>query len=232
MIDMTELNEELIKIAEKIEKLLTLSANNSNDNEAQNALVKAQKLLVKHKLSLGDIESLTKKEITVEHLVSPITFKTSDSWKYHLASCIANNFGCYCFAIKSGLDKYIVFLGIDEDVKIVQHIVMSTVMYIEQNIDIKRKNAIKNKKSVRNISYNYGMGFCNGLESKFKEALQKDSQLKLAIIKHEKVEEKYNDMDITTTKSRHSINPYSKEFIDGYKDGLSRNFKPQAEITE
>ena len=49
----------------KIKKLLALSKS-SNQNEAQNAMLKAQKLLIKYKLSLQEIESYSIEKIKIE----------------------------------------------------------------------------------------------------------------------------------------------------------------------
>ncbi|MFR2890971.1 MAG: DUF2786 domain-containing protein, partial [Clostridium butyricum] len=49
----------------KIQKLLALSKS-SNENEAQNAMLKAQQLLIKHKLSLKDVELYSCENIKVD----------------------------------------------------------------------------------------------------------------------------------------------------------------------
>lgn len=77
----------------KIQKLLALSKS-SNENEAQNAMLKAQQLLIKHKLSLKDVELYSSENIKVDSFNTEQRFR-GQSWKSNLAQVIADNFSCY-----------------------------------------------------------------------------------------------------------------------------------------
>lgn len=79
----------------KIKKLLALSKS-SNQNEAQNAMLKAQKLLIKYKLSLQEIESYSIEKIKIEDFKTNQKFR-GKSWKGNLAQVIADNFGCFLY---------------------------------------------------------------------------------------------------------------------------------------
>lgn len=97
----------------KIQKLLALSKS-SNENEAQNAMLKAQSLLIKYKLSIKDVEHHNPESIKVNENSTGIKFKGS-SWKSNLANVITNNFGCYLF-YRSWRSHEICFYGKEEDV--------------------------------------------------------------------------------------------------------------------
>ncbi|WP_294363808.1 DUF2786 domain-containing protein, partial [uncultured Clostridium sp.] len=83
------------EIIVKIKKLLALSKS-SNENESQNAMLKAQKLLIKHKLSLQEVERYSKENIKIENLKTEQKFR-GKSWKSNLARVIADNFGCFIY---------------------------------------------------------------------------------------------------------------------------------------
>lgn len=79
----------------KIQKLLALSKS-SNQNEAQNAMLKAQKLLIKYKLSLQEVESFSKENVKIEDFRTEQKFR-GKSWKSNLAKVIADNFRCFMY---------------------------------------------------------------------------------------------------------------------------------------
>lgn len=58
----------------KIKKLLALSKS-TNKNEAQNAMLKAQQLLIKHKISLQEVESYEEENIEIEDLKTEQKFR-------------------------------------------------------------------------------------------------------------------------------------------------------------
>lgn len=76
----------------KIQGLLALSKS-SNENEAQNAMVVAQRLLIKHKLSIKDVEQYKDENIKINENRTGVKFRGLN-WKSNLARVIADNFGC------------------------------------------------------------------------------------------------------------------------------------------
>jgi hypothetical protein len=95
----------------KIQKLLAL-ASSSNENEAQAAMMKAQEMLAKYKLSMKDVQSRRPESKAVKRCTA-VTF-TKAAWKGHLASVIADNFCCYMYLL-TARSHQVVFMGLPED---------------------------------------------------------------------------------------------------------------------
>jgi hypothetical protein len=106
------LNDKLII---KIQKLLALSES-SNRNEAELAILKAQELLAKHKLSLKEVNEFKTCNSAIKENITKVTF-TKAKWKAKLAKLIADNFGCYYY-FKTRRTHTITFLGREEDVTV------------------------------------------------------------------------------------------------------------------
>ena len=77
-------------VIEKIQKLLSL-CQSSNENEAKTAMLKAQELLLKHKLSMKDIDECISPKKTIKTAISRNGFRKA-KWKASLAGVIAEKF--------------------------------------------------------------------------------------------------------------------------------------------
>lgn len=80
------------KIIKKVKNLLELAYDAPNDEEGQTALLMAQKLMVKHNLSLHDVNTKQKNEAigeTVGHWEYRMSW-----WKEKLAAILGENFRC------------------------------------------------------------------------------------------------------------------------------------------
>lgn len=64
------------KLVKKIQKLLALSES-SNEHEAQSAMLKAQELLIKHKLSLKEVKEFKTYNDSIKEKKTKISFKKS-----------------------------------------------------------------------------------------------------------------------------------------------------------
>lgn len=62
-----------IKIVERIKKLLALSES-SNEHEAQLAMLKAQELLVKHKLTIKEVKEFKVYNSEIKEKISSVSF--------------------------------------------------------------------------------------------------------------------------------------------------------------
>ncbi|AWI03555.1 DUF7168 domain-containing protein [Clostridium drakei] len=77
-------------------------------------MMMAQRLLVKYKLSIMDIEQYGKESIKVNENKTGIKFRGAN-WKSNLSQVIADNFGCYLF-YRTRKTHEICFYGKEEDV--------------------------------------------------------------------------------------------------------------------
>ena len=195
---------------EKIRKLLAL-AESSNENEAQAAMLMAQKLMAKHHLELSEIQ-----DAPVDHdvLEQEGDKKAHGSaWKRRLASLIAHNFQCETYLY--GYKTYkTIFVGKKDNLEICKFVYSSAVRFIDINFtkywnedgkwnwcgcERPLSAAISEKTS-------YANGFIARLREKFKEQkVQADKEgWGLVLVK---------DADVTAYKA--TLNLKSASFVGG-----------------
>lgn len=107
--------ETMEKVQERIQKLFRLSSS-PNENEAQEALLKAQELMAKHKLTRQELGE--KPSSRVVELRTDITYTARSSfWMVMLSQVIASNHCCKLFQshFKGKQTYQIAFCGMQED---------------------------------------------------------------------------------------------------------------------
>lgn len=204
----------------KIQKLLALSKS-SNDNEAQNAMMMAQRLLIKYKLSMKDIEQCNYQSIKVDENRTGIRFRRRN-WKSNLSYVIANNFGCYLF-YRTGRTHEICFYGKEEDVIICNVMLKYAIKCINSNGDklIKKLKQDRRRKHFDGIKSDYALGFVNGLDERFKEQIKSNKEWGLVLLKDQVVIDKYNGFssDFGKIQTGASFNKSLLAFKIGKEDG-------------
>ena len=219
-------------IKDKIAKLLAL-AESPNENEAKLALLKARKLMAKHKLSEKDIEITSKRN--VEKQILDISFTSmTDVWCEQLSYILAINYCCQSFMTQyyHGKKIYVGFIGLEDDFDVCKKVFMFAYNFIINRCnEIKSEyRNIKTSREIRNLCNYYGRGFVIGLSDMFEKQNQtEETGLVLTIPKEVKditdtmEEEKRNFLNISA-ESLEALNLESQ----GYRDGL--DFKPQQSI--
>ncbi|WP_307993044.1 DUF2786 domain-containing protein [uncultured Clostridium sp.] len=204
----------------RIQNLLALSKS-SNENEAQNAIMMTQKLLIKHKLSMKDVEQYKNESIKVDENRTGIKFRGL-SWKSNLASVIADNFGCFLF-YRSGKTREVCFYGKEEDVMICNIMLKYAVKSINLNGDklIKRLKQDKRRKHFDGIKGDYALGFVRGLDERFKEQTKSNEEWALVMVKEQIVIDKYKEFssDFTYKQVNTDYNKHLFAFNLGKEDG-------------
>lgn len=213
------------KIIEKIKKALALSNNNKNTNEAQAAMLMAQKMMAKYHIEMQEVEDVEEAEIQENE----VNIKKG-SWRKSLMKLICNNYRCDCF-LKGSTGKRMIIVGAKEDIEIAKTIyefaenqlINGFNKYFKNNYEeytaIQIKNAVKK---------DYAHGFIRGLNEKFArqkaEEIKKDEQYAL-VVTNKKVEEYMNNLNFKGYyKSRKKdsfmfADPYA--FINGRDKGLN-----------
>lgn len=210
------------KVIIKIKKLLALSKS-TNKNEAQNAMLKAQQLLIKHKISLQEVESYEEENIEIEDLKTEQKFR-GKSWKGNLAQVIANNFGCFLY-YKTGNYKVhrVCFYGKQEDVIIANIMFEYAVKWInlEGNKLVKMMKQDKRRKHFDNIKNDYALGFITGLEERFRSQIKENEEWGLVLQKDQAVIDSYNSFSkgFGTISVNEKFNRHYKAYMQGEKDG-------------
>lgn len=221
----------------KIQRLLALSKS-SNENEAQNAMMMAQRLLIKYKLSIKDVEQYKKEFIKVDENRTGIKFRGSN-WKANLARVIADNFGCYLF-YRTGRTHEICFYGKEEDVIICNIMLEYAIKSININGDklIKKLKQDKRRKHFNGIKNDYALGFVRGLDERFKEQLKSNEEWALVLVKDQVVIDSYKEFsnDFGKVQTQADFNKHLFAFKLGKEDGknfdISNKIENEVEETE
>lgn len=205
------------KIVEKIQKLLALSES-SNEHEAQLSMLKAQQLLVKHKLSLREVKEFKIFNSAIKEKISKISF-TKAKWKAQLSSLIADNFGCYYF-FKTRHTNTIAFFGREEDVAVCNIVLEYAVDCIESMVKKLRYQYSKKGYSTKGLENDYAMGFIAGLEKKFEEQKKVNQVWGLVLVKDSEVVKAYEQKEFKgSVNTSISFKGNTEVFKKGLKDG-------------
>ena len=206
-----------IKLVERIKKLLALSQS-SNENEAHLAILKAQMLLAKHKLTMKEVNEFKINNSSVKEKVSGITF-TKAKWKAHLAQIIADNFGCYIY-FKTYRSNKIVFLGREEDALICNIVLEYAIDCINSNVQRIRYIFIKKGCSTKGVENDFALGFTTGMQHKFEEQKNKNQECALILVKDNEVNEAYyNKKFVKSVDTTVEVKRDEGLFTIGYKEG-------------
>lgn len=209
----------------KIQKLLALSKS-SNENEAQNAMLKAQQLLIKYKLSIKDIEGYCRESIKIENFDTEQRFR-GKSWKANLAHIIADNFSCYFYFnvisnCRSRVNS-ICFYGKEEDVIIcnIMFIYASKCINAEGDKLVRRMKQDRRRKYFKGIKDDYALGFIAGLKQRFNEQIRNNTEWGLVIQKDQVVIDEYEKFskDFKRVNVSKKFYKYSNAFKLGEEDG-------------
>lgn len=219
-----------IKVVEKIKKLLALSES-SNENEAKLAMLKAQELLIKHKLSLQEVRDLKIHNSIIKERKSKITF-TKAKWKAHLARLIGDNFGCYHF-FKTRHTNTIVFFGREEDVEVCNIVLGYAVDCIDNSIKKLQYKYRKDGLSVKGLANDYAIGFIDGLREQFEKQKKKHQEWGLVLVKDKEVVEAYEQKEKEFEGSVNTsikFKGHKDIYFKGHEDG--QNFSVSDKIAE
>lgn len=225
------------EIIYRIQKLLALSKS-ANENEAQNSIMMAQRLLIKYKLSIQDVEQYKKEFIKVNENRTGIKFRGSN-WKSNLSRVIADNFSCYLF-YRTNRTHEICFYGKEEDVIICNIMLEYAIKAINSNGDklIKKLKQDKRRKHFNGIKDDYALGFVKGLDERFKEQLKSNKEWALVLVKDQVVVVGYKELskDFTSIQTNIDFNKHLFAFKLGKEDGknfdISNKIENEVEETE
>ena len=202
------MNENIIA---KIKKLLALASDNSSEEEAKSAALKAQELLAKHHIDMKLVENLDLDK--VEEIVSNRIEVPAKKWKYVLAQIVAKNFRC---AVHTYGSSFIVFFGHETDVAVASE----TFKYLFRLGDKLANREVKFAKAARRprdgMYNNYVLGFCKGLQEAFAEQCTA-----LMVVVPEDVTKAHNDlMRFSKTKNvNYRGNRHSEAYEKGREEG-------------
>lgn len=168
------------KVIDKIKKLLALSENNPSEQEAESAMLTAQRLMAEHGIVIDDVKQAVVGESEV--ISGHTEFMARMPWWHRaLVKVIAPNFKCdYTIHSlrKNGrlAGRAARFFGHPEDVEICKTVYCYAVRQAGWLADVyareyKRRS---NVSSVNGIKNDFLNGFICGIRDKFKEQIEKN----------------------------------------------------------
>ena len=160
------------EVIEKVKKILAVAENNPFPEEAQTALLKAQKFMLENGLSMLDVEFKNKKEVK-EVTDKTIYESTRMSW-YHknLLVIIGDNFKCQSYTSTRRSGTKACFIGLKQDVELAKEVYMcavNTLEFCSKNYVSRHKKPGTNATRIKN---DFMLGFIKGLKDKFKEQVK------------------------------------------------------------
>jgi hypothetical protein len=231
------MEKDVAVIIDRIKKLIKLSDNNSNDEEAQTAFAMAQKLIAKHKVDMRYVKQEDEPEVKS---VIVIDYRKVFWYDKLLVNVIAENFRVLSF-FHDGVVKYrrqYMFMGHQEDLDIAKamfdlaHDALEhyTKEYVkEYNSFLEFRGLNRSKQLTNSVKKAYILGFLDGLKKKLDDqfhAIQQEWGLVLATPKD--VTEHY-DKVVTKRAKPYSvpdqITVSQAVYSDGYESGNKIDYK-------
>lgn len=177
------------KILLRIRNLLSLAEDGGNDEESQTALLMAQKLMLKYKISQNELSKTGENKIVSKSLS---VYKRIYWWEKILVRIIAKNFRVM-FYIQSShfphqkkIQRKLVYMGYPEDVELAIELFHLAADSMKHCASEHLKDLQPDRDKIVEVRRSYYSGFMDGLASKFKaqrEALIKENE-KYALVIH------------------------------------------------
>lgn len=199
-----ENSEKLEKMLDRVRKLLALAGNNPSEEEAISASLKAQELIAKYNLDLTDLE-----KVELEIGTSEFYTGVDKSWKYGLASVVANNFRVCCYWLGK---RTVVFYGYKQDTEVASMTYEYLFKTGEKGARAACRKAVKEYGTETGVYYSYTRGFTSGVQS----ALEAQSTA-LMVITPPEVKESYEEH-----KTKNNMKTMGK-YRNGSENGVDRN---------
>lgn len=215
------------RIMSRIQKAMNLAKDESNSNEAQNAMLMAQRLMTKYDIEMSEVSSQTKKEEKKEMVDESITNRgRTPAWKASLAMVIGDNFKCYTYKNKGNGSSSIYFLGMKNDVVLAKEMFDFATIILEKTV----KKYLYQEKKIRGDKFystglrnDYILGFISGLRDKFAEQVE-ELCLTPMLAKDKELVSEFHSRGFSkgvssSIKRSHDKNAYQS----GHKEGKSLN---------
>lgn len=212
-------------ILSKIKKLLTLGADNENENEGAAALKKAAKLAGQHGISIANVDIRTN-EVTVDNTTIAASNKRNQAWEAQLTGLIAYCFDCKVIYQTSSFTSNWLFFGMTED--------LNLALWYFKYLRLRIIRIGKNKFPLVKDQKSYGIGAVTGLRPRLINNFYKEKQKfestdtkALVVIKKEQIAETVHkafprSCPLKLSAPKINRNAYNTGHIDGSSMPLSR----------
>lgn len=212
------------KVIEKINNLLKINKENgANENEVQNAMLLAQKLMYKHDITESDleVEETEGNDIIESFIDEKFNRYGTKSIRALLLIAIAQNFRCevvekYKLNKKKKVAKALTFVGKRADAEMAT-MLFNASFYIMES----KAQSIYKKTGERDKYTSYCHGFIYGLKKKFDD---QKKEYGLVVVKPQKeLDEFFEDQNIETEAIKPKQTTDTESYCNGYKAGNSFN---------
>ena len=150
-------------------KLLALAQNNNSTEEAEAALLQAQRLIVQHQLELNPEEQA---DLDAENVDKETVYSSGriENWRFSMGSVIGKNFRCQFYKSQGKL----VMMGLRSDLDVACKVYMMAVALCDS---LAERYAVQNASvgNRRRVATDFRSGFVNGLNQKFKEQKEQNN---------------------------------------------------------
>lgn len=188
-------------VVDKIKKLLALYESTTSEGEAQNALKQAQRLMMEHKISEGDLYTKDKGREVI--YITLAEGKRVERWRSYLATILAENFGCVGYYNRSlnGVTKIMAF-GLEDDIEVLRYAYTYTAEVAE---NLLRMYVERTGKSGANVRKSFLVGFTIGLKQALDAQRAEHQEWALVLQRPAEVQKEADDLGIRTRKESTGI---------------------------
>lgn len=199
------------KIIEKIQNLLELAYDAPNDEEGQTAFLMAQKLMVKHNVSMSDLE-MQQANQAIGETIGTEEYRLPQ-WQVKLAAILGENFRCQTLRRRDrakGVTQ-IIFFGYQSDAELCTKVYEGAILYLKYRL--KRLFPTIPKAYWKDYKKSYLFGFLEGLDYRFQIQVQSSNEFALAVqIPSEVLEEQKRRLgNLKTTISHLTVEHIDQE---------------------
>jgi hypothetical protein len=211
-------------VLSKVKKLLALSeCKAASENEAEQALLRAQKLLKDNNLSIGDITDGDKV------LFNDINININKKYTDLLMEVISSHFQCeYLTNKRNSVVVSFRLFGYEKSIEICKQAFVFASNFIVKRVSVLKSIAKSNKEPTSEIDNSYAYGFIFGLKAKL------DNQSRaLLIITPKETTDFYNtymdDNNIEVIRKVSRVNYDSEYYGKGFSDGNTLKINKEIE---
>ena len=167
------------KIISKVQNLLELAYDAPDDEEGQTALLMAQKLMVKHNLSMSDVTAVKTKN-NIGEAVGTWEYRLP-WWQEKLATILGKNFRCQTIRRRKrdeGITQ-VIFFGYQSDTELCTRVYEGVILYLKYRLKRLYPTVIKSR--WKDYKKSYLLGFLEGLDHRFRDQVQSSEEFALMV---------------------------------------------------
>lgn len=215
------------KIIEKIQNLLELAYDAPDDEEGQTALLMAQKLMVKHNLSMSDVTTVNTKN-NIGEAVGTWEYRLP-WWQEQLAAILGKNFRCQTIRrrkMDEGLTQ-VIFFGYQSDTELCTRVYEGAILYLKYRL--KRLLPTVTKSRWKDYKKSYLLGFLEGLDHRFRDQVQSSEEFALMVqVPKEVLEEQQQRLgDLESRVINIAVELDYEAYVTGLKHATETKLMPE-----